>query len=137
MNYGYLKQSMLYAEKRIFYECHSYDNIIIKGHSGFAKKVLSEAKGSRGRQKNTFRAAMQRVEKNRQYAYRDRKNKKRELRKLWIIRINAACRAMGMKYSEFISKLNKKNLQLDRKVLANIAYEDPAAFKAIMEKIKN
>ena len=79
---------------------------------------------------------MQRVEKSRQYAYRDRKNKK-EFRKLWIVRINAACRALGMKYSEFISKLNKKNLQLDRKVLANIAFEDPAAFKAIMEKIKN
>ena len=101
------------------------------------KKVLSAAKGSRGRQKNTFRAAMQRVEKNRQYAYRDRKNKKREFRKLWIVRINAACRSLGMKYSEFISKLNKKNLQLDRKVLSNIAFEDPAAFKAIMEKIKN
>ena len=100
-------------------------------------KVIKAAKGSRGRQKNTFRAAMQRVEKNRQYAYRDRKNKKREFRKLWIVRINAACRSLGMKYSEFISKLNKKNLKLDRKVLANIAFEDPAAFKAIMEKIKN
>ena len=101
------------------------------------KKVLSAAKGSRGRQKNTFRAAMQRVEKNMQYAYRDRRNKKREFRKLWIIRINAACRELGMKYSEFIEKLNKKNLQIDRKVLASLAYEDPGAFKAIVEKIKN
>ena len=101
------------------------------------KKVISAAKGSRGRQKNTFRAAMQRVEKNMQYAYRDRRNKKREYRKLWIIRINAACRELGMKYSEFIAKLNKKNLQIDRKVLANIAFEDPSAFKNIMEKIKN
>ena len=101
------------------------------------KKVLAAAKGSRGRQKNTFRAAMQRVEKNMQYAYRDRKNKKREFRKLWIIRINAACRELGMKYSEFISKLNKKNLQIDRKVLANIAYENPDEFKAIIEKVKN
>ena len=101
------------------------------------KKILSAAKGARGRQKNTFRAAMQRVEKNRQYAYRDRKNQKREFRKLWIIRINAACRSLGMKYSEFISKLNKKNLELDRKVLANLAFDDPAAFKAIVEKIKN
>lgn len=101
------------------------------------KKVLSAAKGSRGRQKNTFKAAMQRVEKNMQYAYRDRKNKKRDFRKLWIIRINAACRELGMKYSEFIAKLKQKNLQIDRKVLANIAYEDPNAFKAIMEKIKN
>ncbi len=101
------------------------------------KKIISAAKGSRGRQKNTFRAAMQRVEKNMQYAYRDRKNKKREYRKLWIIRINAACRELGMKYSEFIAKLNKKNLQIDRKVLASIAFEDPSAFKAIIEKIKN
>ena len=101
------------------------------------KKVLSAAKGSRGRQKNTFKAAMQRVEKNMQYAYRDRKNKKRDFRKLWIIRINAACRELGMKYSEFIAKLKQKNLQIDRKVLANIAYEDPNAFKAKMEKIKN
>ena len=101
------------------------------------KKVLFAAKGSRGRQKNTFKAAMQRVEKNMQYAYRDRKNKKRDFRKLWIIRINAACRELGMKYSEFIAKLKQKNLQIDRKVLANIAYEDPNAFKAIMEKIKN
>ena len=101
------------------------------------KKVLSAAKGSRGRQKNTFRAAMQRVEKNMQYAYRDRKNKKREYRKLWIIRINAACRQLGMKYSEFIAKLNEKNLQVDRKILANIAFEDPTAFKDIIEKIKN
>ncbi len=101
------------------------------------KKVLSAAKGARGRQKNTFRAAMQRVEKNMQYAYRDRRNKKREFRKLWIIRINAACRELGMKYSEFIEKLNKNNLQIDRKVLASLAYEDPGAFKAIVEKIKN
>ncbi len=100
------------------------------------KKVLSAAKGARGRQKNTFRAAMQRVEKNMQYAYRDRRNKKREFRKLWIIRINAACRELGMKYSEFIEKLNKNNLQIDRKVLASLAYEDPGAFKAIVEKIK-
>tara|TARA_B100001248_G_scaffold261956_1_gene255195 strand:+ start:1650 stop:1997 length:348 start_codon:yes stop_codon:yes gene_type:complete len=101
------------------------------------KKVLSAAKGARGRQKNTFRAAMQRVEKNMQYAYRDRRNRKREFRKLWIIRINAACRELGMKYSEFIEKLNKNNLQIDRKVLASLAYEDPGAFKAIVEKIKN
>ena len=101
------------------------------------KKVLSAAKGARGRQKNTFRAAMQRVEKNMQYAYRDRRNRKREFRKLWIIRINAACRELDMKYSEFIEKLNKNNLQIDRKVLASLAYEDPGAFKAIVEKIKN
>ena len=101
------------------------------------KKVLAAAKGSRGRQKNTFRAAMQRVEKNMQYAYRDRKNKKRDFRKLWIIRINAACRELGIKYSEFIAKLNQNNLQIDRKVLANIAFEDPSAFKAIVDKVKN
>ncbi len=101
------------------------------------KKVLAAAKGSRGRQKNTFRAAMQRVEKNMQYAYRDRKNKKRDFRKLWIIRINAACRELGIKYSEFIAKLNQNNLKIDRKVLANIAFEDPSAFKAIVDKVKN
>ena len=85
------------------------------------KKVLVAAKGARGRQKNTFRAAMQRVEKNRQYAYRDRRNKKRDIRKLWIIRINAACRELGIKYSEFIFKLKEKNINMDRKILANLA----------------
>ena len=101
------------------------------------KNMMKLAKGYFGRRKNVWTVSKNAVEKGLTYAYRDRKNKKRELRKLWIIRINAACRSLGMKYSVFISKLNKKNLQLDRKVLANIAYEDPAAFKAIMEKIKN
>ena len=101
------------------------------------KKILKKAKGYFGRRKNVYTIAKNAVEKGLSYAYRDRKNKKRELRKLWIVRINAASSALGMKYSEFISKLNKKNLQIDRKVLANIAFEDPAAFKAIMEKIKN
>ena len=75
------------------------------------KKVITAAKGSRGRQKNTFRAAMQRVEKNRQYAYRDRRNKKRDMRRLWIIRINAACRESNIKYSELIQRLKKNKVR--------------------------
>tara|TARA_B100000575_G_C22550740_1_gene351729 strand:- start:46 stop:393 length:348 start_codon:yes stop_codon:yes gene_type:complete len=101
------------------------------------KKILAAAKGSRGRQKNTFRAAMQRVEKNRQYAYRDRRNKKREIRKLWIIRINAACRELGLKYSDFINRLKKNNIEIDRKVLANVAFDDPDTFKSIVDQTKN
>ena len=100
-------------------------------------KIIKAAKGYFGRRKNVYTVAKNAVEKALSYAYRDRKNKKREFRKLWIIRINAACRELGMKYSEFISKLNKKNLQIDRKVLANIAYENPGEFKAIIEKVKN
>ncbi len=101
------------------------------------KKILSAAKGSRGRQKNTFRAAMQRVEKNRQYAYRDRRNKKRDIRKLWIIRINAACRELDIKYSEFISKLRAKNIEIDRKVLAQIAFSKPDVFKNIVDQVRS
>ena len=101
------------------------------------KKVLNATKGHYGARSRLYKTAKQSNIKSMQYAFRDRKNKKRELRKLWIIRINAACRALGMKYSEFISKLNKKNLELDRKVLANLAFDDPNAFKAIVEKIKN
>ncbi len=101
------------------------------------KKVLTAAKGSRGRQKNTFRAAMQRVEKNRQYAYRDRRNKKRDIRKLWIIRINAACRELNMKYSEFIAKLKAKNIEIDRKVLAQLAFSNPDAFKNIVDQVRS
>ena len=108
-------------------------NLAAKKH----KAVLARTKGHYGARSRLFKTAKQSLIKSLQYAYRDRKNKKRELRKLWIIRINAACRALGMKYSEFISKLNKKNLELDRKVLANLAFDDPAAFKAIVEKIKN
>ena len=101
------------------------------------KKILDAAKGSRGRQKNTFRAAMQRVEKNRQYAYRDRKNKKRDIRKLWIIRINAACRELDIKYSDFIAKLREKNIAIDRKILAKLAFSEPNAFKNIVDQVKS
>ncbi len=111
---------------------------IKKGKTKHARhlKVIKAAKGSRGRQKNTFRAAMQRVEKNRQYAYRDRRNRKREFRKLWIIRINAACRNLNIKYSEFISKLSKDKIEVDRKVLADLAIRDPNAFKSLVEKVR-
>ena len=101
------------------------------------RRLLKRVKGSVGGRRRLLRTAKESIIRAGVFAKRDRRRRKRDFRRLWIIRINAACRAMGMKYSEFISKLNKKNLQLDRKVLANIAYEDPAAFKAIMEKIKN
>ena len=100
------------------------------------KKLISEAKGARGRQKNTFRAAIQRVEKNRQYAYRDRRNKKRDFRRLWILRINAACRNLNLKYSEFIHLLSKNNIEMDRKVLANIAFSEPETFKSLVKQVR-
>ena len=101
------------------------------------KKVIAAAKGARGRQKNTFRAAIQRVEKNRQYAYRDRRNKKREFKSLWIQRINAGVRAEGLTYSKFINGLNKCGIKLDRKILAEIAYDSPEAFKSIVQKAQS
>ncbi len=100
------------------------------------KKVLDAAKGSRGRQKNTFRAAIQRVEKNRQYAYRDRRNKKRDFRKLWILRINASCRVNNIRYSEFIHLLHKNNIEMDRKILAHLAFNEPETFKSIVNQIR-
>ena len=100
------------------------------------KKVLDAAKGSRGRQKNTFRAAIQRVEKNRQYAYRDRRNKKRDFRKLWILRINASCRANNIRYSEFIHLLHKNNIDMDRKILAHLAFNEPETFKSIVNQVR-
>ena len=100
------------------------------------KKILEAAKGSRGRQKNTFRAAIQRVEKNRQYAYRDRRNKKRDFRKLWILRINASCRAYNLKYSELIHLLHKNNIDIDRKILAHLAHHEPETFKSIVDQVR-
>ncbi len=100
-------------------------------------KVIKAAKGSRGRQKNTFRAAIQRVEKSGQYAYRDRKVKKRSFRGLWIQRINAAVRDLGMNYSIFINKLNISGLDINRKILADLAVREPESFKALVEKVKN
>ncbi|MGZ8362612.1 MAG: 50S ribosomal protein L20 [Caulobacteraceae bacterium] len=100
------------------------------------KKVLEQAKGFYGRRKNTIRIAKQAVDKAGQYAYRDRRNKKRSFRALWIQRINAAARIEGMTYSQFMGGLIKSGLDMDRKVLADIAGADPAAFKAIAEKAR-
>ena len=98
------------------------------------KKVTDAAKGYRGRNKNTFRIANQRVEKGLQYAYRDRRAKKREFRKLWIQRINAAARLNDMKYSTFMNGLAKAGIELDRKVLADLAVREPAAFTSLVEQ---
>ena len=100
------------------------------------KKVLKEAKGFRGRRGNVFRVAKQAVMKAGQYAYRDRRNKKRTFRALWITRINAAVRAEGMTYSVFIAGLRKAAIDLDRKVLADMAVNDKAGFKVIVEQAK-
>jgi large subunit ribosomal protein L20 len=100
------------------------------------KKVLALAKGFRGRRKNVFRIAKQAVMKAGQYAYRDRRAKKREFRRLWIARINAASRSMGLTYSKFIAGIKKASIEIDRKVLADMAVNDPAAFASIVEKAK-
>jgi large subunit ribosomal protein L20 len=100
------------------------------------KKVLEQAKGFRGRTSTTFRAAKQRLEKSLQYAYRDRRNKKRDFRGLWIQRINAAVREHGLTYSSFIGGLKKANIEIDRKVLAAIAYDDAAAFAEIVKRVQ-
>jgi large subunit ribosomal protein L20 len=100
------------------------------------KNVLKKAKGYYGRRKNTFRIANQAVEKAGQYAYRDRRAKKRNFRALWIQRINAATREVGMTYSRFIDGLAKAGIEVDRKVLADIAVKEPEAFRALAEKAK-
>jgi large subunit ribosomal protein L20 len=100
------------------------------------KKVLEQSKGFRGRTSTTFRAAKQRLEKSLQYAYRDRRNKKRDFRGLWIQRINAAVREHGLTYSSFIGGLKKANIEIDRKVLAAIAFDDAAAFAEIVKKVQ-
>mgnify|MGYP001203464225 CR=1 FL=1 len=98
------------------------------------KKVLKAVKGQWGRRKNTIRVARQAMEKAMQYAYRDRRNKKREFKSLWIQRINAGVRAEGLTYSKFINGLNKSGIKIDRKILAEIAYDNPEAFKSIVKK---
>ena len=98
------------------------------------KKVLKAVKGQWGRRKNTIRVAKQAMEKAMQYAYRDRRNKKRDFKSLWIQRINAGVRAEGLTYSRFIHGLNKSGIKLDRKILAEIAYDNPEAFKTIVKK---
>ena len=100
------------------------------------KKVLKKAKGYRGARSRVFRVAKQAVTKAGQYAYRDRKAKKRMFRRLWIARINAAAREQGMSYSRLIDGLNKANVEIDRKMLADIAVADAEAFGAIVEKAK-
>ena len=101
------------------------------------KKVLNAAKGYRGRRKSTIRVAMQAVEKAGQYAYRDRKVRKRQFRALWIQRINAAARLEGLTYSRFMNGLKLAGIKLDRKVLADLAVREPEAFKAIAEQAKS
>jgi large subunit ribosomal protein L20 len=100
------------------------------------KKVLKAAKGYYGRRKNTIRVAKQAVEKAMQYAYRDRKVRKRNFRALWIQRLNAAVREHGLTYSRFIDGLTKAGIGVDRKVLADLAMHEPAAFNAVVEKAK-
>ena len=98
------------------------------------KKVLKAVKGQWGRRKNTIRVARQAMEKAMQYAYRDRRNKKREFKSLWIQRINAGVRSEGITYSKFIIGLSKSGIKIDRKILAEIAYDNPQAFKTIVKK---
>ena len=98
------------------------------------KKVLKAVKGQWGRRKNTIRVAKQAMEKAMQYAYRDRRNKKREFKSLWIQRINAGVRLEGLTYSKFINGLSKSGIKIDRKILAEIAYDNPQAFKTIVKK---
>ena len=100
------------------------------------QKVIKSAKGYYGARKNLFTVATQAVEKASQYAYRDRRNKKRNFRGLWIQRINAGCRLHGIKYSTFINGLKKVNLNLNRKVLADLAAQEPESFKEIVTKIR-
>ena len=100
------------------------------------KKVLALAKGFRGRRGNVFRIAKQAVMKAGQYAYRDRRAKKRVFRQLWIARINAAARSNGLTYSQFANGIRKAGIDIDRKVLADIAYHDPAAFTGIVNQVK-
>ncbi|GAA0591752.1 50S ribosomal protein L20 [Craurococcus roseus] len=100
------------------------------------KKVLKLAKGYVGRSSTNYRIALERVEKALQYAYRDRRNKKRDFRGLWIQRINAAAREHGMTYSRFMAGIKAAGIEMDRKVMATIAFDDPQSFAALVEKAK-
>ncbi len=111
----------------------SRNNVAIKARK---KKVLKQTKGNFGARKNVWTVAKNTYEKGLQYAYRDRKTKKRNFRSLWIARINAAVRAYDMSYSEFMGKLNKSDIQLNRKVLADLAMNHPEQFEEIVKKIK-
>ena len=101
------------------------------------KKVLKLSKGFVGRSSKCFRSAIERLEKSMQYAYRDRRNRKRDLRELWIVRINAAAREHGLKYSQFIHGLNKAEISIDRKILSELAINDKTAFAAIVDRVKS
>lgn len=98
------------------------------------KKVIDQAKGYRGRSKNVYRAAIERVEKALQYAYRDRRNRKRSFRSLWIQRINAGARAHGLTYAQFMHGMKNAGIEMDRKVLSDLAVREPDAFKALVDK---
>lgn len=100
------------------------------------KKVMKQAKGYFGRRKNVWTVAKNAVEKAMLYAYRDRRNKKRNFRSLWITRINAGARMHGMSYSQFMGKVKANNIELNRKVLADLAMNHPEAFKAVVNKVK-
>jgi large subunit ribosomal protein L20 len=100
------------------------------------KKILKQAKGYFGRRKNFWTVAKNAVEKAMLYAYRDRRTKKRNFRSLWIARINAGARAHGMSYSQFMGKVKSNNIELNRKVLADLAMNNPEAFKAVVDKLK-
>jgi large subunit ribosomal protein L20 len=100
------------------------------------KKVLKQAKGYFGRRKNVWTVAKNAVEKAMVYAYRDRRNKKRNFRSLWIARINAGARMHGLSYSQFMGKVKANNIELNRKVLADLAMNHPEAFKAVVDKVK-
>jgi large subunit ribosomal protein L20 len=100
------------------------------------KKVLAQSKGFRGRSSTTYRAALERLEKSLQYAYRDRRQKKRDFRGLWIQRINAAVREHGLTYSRFVDGLKKAGIDIDRKMLAAIAYDDAASFAEIVKRVQ-
>ncbi len=110
----------------------------VKGRSSkkFHKKILKLAKGFRGQKKNIYRRAKEAVIRALKYQYRDRRQRKRQFRALWIARINAACRQNGITYSRFISGLKKANINLNRKALAQIAFIDPEGFKELVEKAK-
>lgn len=109
---------------------------VTRGVTGHArhKKILRRARGYRERNRTSVRVAMQRVEKGLQYAYRDRRNRKRNFRALWIQRINAGVRAHGLTYSRFVNGLKRAGIELDRKVLADLAVREPDAFKAVVEQ---
>ncbi len=107
-----------------------------RGTTGHArhKKVLDRARGYRGRNKSSFRVAIERVEKGLQYAYRDRRNRKRSFRALWIQRINAGAREHGLTYSQFMNGLGKAGIEIDRKILSDLAIREPDAFKTLVEQ---